>query len=190
MIVYIADPAPTVVVHIQALNSQATVEILPDFETDIRAAGINFLVYFSEHVPNLLASEVRPHTVNGNFLFPIGFVKAFINVGIHSVVDNFLIYRCVLGVLISWKTAKFLASSQPSTQVSELLTPTSILSAISLALRLWDILILSLKKSLSRILLWYGQDRTIPGQRFNIIIANDAKPFCVNTTHTILNVYK
>ena len=57
-----ADPAPTLTVHIAALNGQANVEVLPDSGADISAAGIDFLAHFNEHILNLLPSDV---TVDG-----------------------------------------------------------------------------------------------------------------------------
>ncbi len=106
MSLYHADPAPTITVHIQALNGQATVEVLPDSGADISAAGTDFLAHFNEHIHNLLPSDIKPRAVNGNTLSPIGSLKAVISIGSRSVEDHFHIYRSVSGALISWKTAK------------------------------------------------------------------------------------
>ena len=48
------DPAPTLTVHVQALNGQANVEVLPDSGADISAAGVDFLAHFNESVLYLL----------------------------------------------------------------------------------------------------------------------------------------
>ena len=76
-----ADPAPTLTVHIKALNGQAMVEALPDSGADICAAGVVFLAHIKEHTLNLLPSEVKPRAVNGSILSPIGSLKAVISVG-------------------------------------------------------------------------------------------------------------
>ena len=82
------DPAPTLTVHIQALNGQATIEVLPDSGADVSAAGIDFLAHLNEDVRNLLPSDVKPRAVNGNTLSPIGSLKAIISVGGRSVEDH------------------------------------------------------------------------------------------------------
>ena len=128
-----ADPAPTLAVHIQALNGQATVEVLPDSGADINAAGIDFLAHFNEHIPNLLPSDVKPRAVNGNFLSPIGSLKAVISIGNCSVEDHFHIYRSVSGAILSWKTAKGLGIlpsryPQPLPEVPTHSTTSSLLS--------------------------------------------------------------
>ena len=79
-----ADPAPTLTVHIQALNGQATVEVLPDSGADISAAGVDFLTHFNEHVLNLLPSDVKPRAVNGNILSPIGLIMIMLKPGENS----------------------------------------------------------------------------------------------------------
>ena len=100
--------APTLAVHIEALNGQATVEVLPDSGADISAAGTDFLPQFNEHIPNLLPSVVKSRAVNGNVLSPIGSLKAIISIGSRSVEDCFHIYESVSGALLSWKTARSL----------------------------------------------------------------------------------
>ena len=81
------DPAPTLPVHIQALNGQATVEVLPDSGTDISAAGVDFLTHFNEDVLNLLPSDVKPRAFNGNILSAMGSLKVVISIGSRSVED-------------------------------------------------------------------------------------------------------
>ena len=47
------DPAPTITVHISSLNGSADMEILPDSDADISAAGKEALRCLGEQPPTL-----------------------------------------------------------------------------------------------------------------------------------------
>ena len=95
------DPAPTLAVHIQALNGQATIEVLSDSGADISDAGVYFLTHFNEDILKMLPSDVKPRAVNGNILSPMGSLKVVISIGSHSLEDYFHIYKPVSGSLLS-----------------------------------------------------------------------------------------
>ena len=187
-----ADPVPTLAVHIQALNGQATVEVLPDSGADINAAGIDFLAHFNEHIPNLLPSDVKPRAMNGNFLSPIGSLKAVISIGNRSVEDHFHIYRSVSGAILSWKTAKGLGIlpsryPQPLPEVPTHSTTSSLLSVhTSFPQSLGNTCTVSREAIMQEFpTVFDGQIRTMPGEVFKIVITEDAVPFCVSTPRTV-----
>ncbi len=187
-----ADPAPTLAVHIQALNGQATVEVLPDSGADVSAAGVDFLAHFSEHIHNLLPSDVKPRAVNGNILSPIGSLKVVISIGSRSVEDHFHIYRSVSGALLSWRTAQSLGILPPKypEPLPEKPESPSVSSVQSVDTSRPQVLGHTRPVSKDDIMkefptVFDGQIRTMPGEVFKIVITEDAKLFCVNTPRTI-----
>ena len=189
-----ADPAPTLTVHIQALNGQATVEVLPDSGANISAAGVDFLTHFNEHVLNLLPSDVKPRAVNGNILSPIGSLKAVISIGRRSVEDHFHIYKSVSGALLSWKTAKSLGILPP--KYPEPLPEIPASPLVSAVRKSGSQMLdhtppvtkeLDLMKEFPTV--FDGQIRTMPGEVFKIVLTEDAKPFCISTPRTISYAY-
>ena len=188
-----ADPAPTLTVHIQALNGQATVEVLPDSGADISAAGVDFLTHFNKHVLNLLPSDVKPRAVNGNILSPIGSLKAVISIGRRSVEDHFHIYKSVSGALLSWKTAKSLGILPPKYPEPLPEIPASpLVSAVRKSgSQMLDHTPPVTKEDLMKEFptVFDGQIRTMPGEVFKIVLTEDAKPFCISTPRTIPYAY-
>lgn len=191
-----ADPAPTLTVHIQALNGQATIEVLPDSGADISAAGTDFLSHFNEHVPNLLPSDVKPRAVNGNLLSPIGSLKAVVSVGNRSVEDHFHIYRSVSGALLSWKTARTLGIlppkyPEPLPELPESSVISSIHSTHRSRSQTPDHIPPASKEELVKEFptVFDGHIRTMPGEIFKIVLTEDAKPFCISTPRTIPYAY-
>ena len=183
-----ADPAPTLTVHIKALNGQAMVEALPDSGANICAAGVDFLAHIKEHTLNLLPSEVKPRAVNGSILSPIGSLKAVISVGNRSVEDHFHIYKSVSGVILSWRAAKSLGILPPTypEPLPEMPGSSAILSA-HLPPQSCDRPPTVTKEDLMKEFptVFDGQIRTMPGEVFKIVTTDEAKPFCVNTPRTI-----
>ncbi len=183
-------PAPTLPVHIQGLNGEAVVEVLPDSGADISAAGIEFLSQINEHVLNLLPSDVKPRAVNGSTLSPLGCLKVLISVGHRAVEDCFHIYKTVSGALLSWQTARALGILPP-----EYPMPLPVVSKPTITSSISSVDTLSQQEtcpvSKDGILkefptVFDGQIRTMPGEVFKIVITDVAKPFCVNTPRTIL----
>ena len=187
-----SDPAPTLTVHVQALNGQAKVEVLPDSGADISAAGVDFLAHFNESVLNLLPSDVKPRAVNENVLSPIGSLKAVIRVGNRSVEDHFHIYRAVSGALLSWRTAQKLGILPP--EYPEPLPSKAELPVVSSVQMIHPPCSPNVghtppasKEDMLKEFptVFDGQIRTMPGEEFKIVTTGDAKPFCVSTPRTI-----
>ena len=184
-----ADPAPTLTVHVRALNGQASVEVLPDSGADISAAGVNFLAHFNEHVPNLLPSDVKPRAVNGNVLSPIGSLMATVSIGSRSVEDQFHIYGSITGALLSWKTAKALGILPPRypEPLPEVLESSSVKAIHGPSSRILVHTHQVTKEDLINEFptVFDGQIRTMPGEVFKIVLTEGAKPFCISTPRTI-----
>ena len=100
------EPAPTIHVHMSALNGQATVQVLPDSGADISVAGKALLDHLHEHPDNLLTSDVTPRAVNGTKMHPIGKLPVTLSLGTEQYADELHIYPEVKGALLSWKAAK------------------------------------------------------------------------------------
>ena len=59
----VIDPAPTINVHVSALNGSATVTALPDSGADISVAGPDTITMLGDHCNNLLPSDMTPRGV-------------------------------------------------------------------------------------------------------------------------------
>ena len=179
------DPAPTISVHMSSLNGQASVHALPDSGADISVAGKPLLEHLHEHPDNLLPSDVTPRAVNGTTMRPIGKLPVTLSLGTWEYTDDFHIYPEVTATLLSWKAAKGLqilpehypnplpAPSPPCVAV----TNTSITNA-------------SRTTSPQAVMMEYpsvfdGHIKTMEGEKFRIVLTDDAKPFCVHTPRAI-----
>ena len=171
------EPAPTIQVHMSALNGHATVQALPDSGADISVAGNTLLQHLHEHAGNLLPSNITPRTVNGTKMHPIGKLPVTLSLGTRHFTDDFHIYPEVSGVLRSWKAAKGLnVLPECYPQPTEMPNPHPV-AAISTSKALE---IMTEYPSV-----FDGQIKTMEGEKFRIILTDDAKPFCVHTPRVI-----
>ena len=98
-------PAPTVLLHARALNSEADVKVLLDSDANICAAGTQFLTKLEEHKDNLNLSDIEPQAVNGNTMKPLGCLSVTFWTSRRSTEEIVDIYLGIKGALISWKAA-------------------------------------------------------------------------------------
>ena len=99
-------PAPTITVHMSALNGEATVTALPDSGADISIAGPSLLHQLNDHPHNLIPSTMVPRAVNGSTMQPLGKLPINITLNNCQLNEEFHIYPQVSGVLLSWQVAK------------------------------------------------------------------------------------
>ena len=66
------EPAPTIQVHMSALNRHATAQALPDSGAGISVAGNTLLQHLHEHAANLLPSNIITRMVKSTKMHPIG----------------------------------------------------------------------------------------------------------------------
>jgi len=159
-----------------ALNRHATVQALPDSGVDISVAGNTLLQHLREHAGNLLPSNITPRTVNGTKMHPIGKLPVTLSLGTRHFTDDFHIYPEVSG-LLPWKAAKGL-NIQPKCYPQPTGMPNPHLVAA-----------ISTGKALE-IMTEYpsvfdGRIKTMEGEKFQITLTDDAKPFCIHTPRVI-----
>ena len=182
-----------------SLNGQSMVKVLPDSGADISVAGRDLLEHLHELPGNLLPTNVTPRAVNGTKIHPLGKIPVTLSLGAHQYTDNVYIYPEVAGTLISWKAAKGLkilpdsypnppSPSPPQVAITDVSTPdhptidhptinhpttdhpTGIMSEYP---HVFD-----------------GNVKTMEGEKFHIVLTDDAKPFCVHTPRTIPFAYR
>ena len=86
------EPAPTITVHMSALNGEATVTALPDSGADISIAGPSLLHQLNEHLHNLIPSTMIPRAVNGSTMQPLGKLPINITLNKCRLNEEFHIY--------------------------------------------------------------------------------------------------
>ena len=119
------EPAPTINVHVSALNGIAPMVALPDSGADISVAGPDTVTALGDHCHNLLPSDMAPRRVTGHRMMPLGQIPVTITLGAVTYTDALHIYPEVKVVLLSWKTLKaltILPTNYPS-PLSSLDTP-------------------------------------------------------------------
>ena len=109
----VTEPAPKITVQISSSTGTRNLNILPDSEADISAAGQEVLEYLGQHVDNILPSR----TVNGLSMIPLGKVPVTIKLGKQTYQDGLHIYPGVPGALISWKAARIWAYCLQATHI-------------------------------------------------------------------------
>ena len=182
-----AEPAPTINVHVSALNGSATVTALPDSGADISVAGPDTITMIGDHCKNLLPSDMVPRGVTGHWMTPIGQLPVTITLGTVTYRDTLHIYPAVKGVLLSWKTSKALRVLPPN-YPSPLSSPGT--PSISVAT--------TTKESTSPILdpakefptVFDGNIKQMDGEEFHITLTEGAKPFCIKTPCTVPFAYR
>ena len=183
------ESAPTIEVHIANPNGSATVKALPDSGADISVAGTDIVELLGDHKDNLLPSHVTPRTVSGHTMNPIGRLPVTITLGMATQKDDLYIHPNVKGLLLSWKASKHLRilpahypapiEQQPSARsLTTGPTPPRPHSVTSE----------DLMSDFPSV--FDGQVKAMEGERFHIILTNDAKPFCVKTPRQIPFAYR
>ena len=170
-------PAPTVLLHARALNGEADVQVLPDSGANICAAGTQFLTKLGEHKDNLNPSDIELQAVNGNTMTPLGCLSVTFSTSGRSTEEIVHIYPGIKGALISWKAAirlGFLPECYPIPLTNQTLAKVSATPKVTK-----EDLIAEFPTVFDGII------RTMPGEKFKIILTDDAKPFCVHTPRTI-----
>ena len=132
---------------------------------------------------------MTPRTVSGHTMNPIGRLPVNITLGMATQKDDLHIHPDVKGLLLSWKASKHLrilpahypASIEKQPSGSSLTTgptpprPHSVTSE-------------DLMSDFPSV--FDGQVKAMEGERFHIILTNDAKPFCVKTPRQIPFAYR
>ena len=170
-------PAPTVALHAKALNGEADVQVLPDSGANICAAGVQFLTKLGELEDNIGDSDVEPQTVNGKTMKPLGCLRVTFSTPDRTTEEIVHIYPGIKGALISWKAAVrlgFLPECYPTPLTNQTLAKISATDKVTR-----EDLIAEFPK------VFEGVIRTMPGEKFKIVLSDDAKPFCVHTPRTI-----
>ena len=170
-------PAPTVVLHARSLNGEADVQVLPDSGANICAAGVQFLTKLGEREDNIGDSDIEPQTVNGKTMKPLGCLRVTFSTPDRTTEEIVHIYPGIKGALISWKAAVrlgFLPECYPTPLTNQTLAKISATNKVTR-----EDLIAEFPK------VFDGVIRTMPGEKFKIVLTDDAKPFCVNTPRTI-----
>ena len=190
-------------------NGQANIPILPDSGADICAAGPQFVQALGEHVDNLAHSDIVPRAVNGSTLRPMGKIPG---VTFHTrgktAQEDVHIYESVAGAIISWATAQklcILPQCYPQPIADDHTTPTTNTT------NGWNMLshtidqIMAVPKTpatsspciptAKEIMAEFpsvfdGQIRTMPGEKFHILLTANAQLFCVTTPRTIPFAYQ
>ena len=182
------EQAPLVKVGITSVNSSSELEILLDTGADISATGKEVLQHLNECIDCLSPSVVIPRALNGTKLYPLGKILVHLQLGVHEYDDELHIYPNIWGALLSWKACKglgILPDHYPKPipyykGVNQLtkLTPSNSSSTPS------PLTFDNLLKEFPSVF-----DGTMTGEEFHISLTQDAKPFCVNTLHSIPFVY-
>ncbi len=186
------DSAPTLHIHVKTLAGNGMIDILPDSGADICAAGTDFLEQLNEHQANLDPSDIKPRTVNGSTMTPIGSLTAVFSLKNRSVEERVHIYESVSGALISWLVAKnlgILPDRYPEPILDNNIDPTPSINKVNTHVKEnIDITREDLINEFPTV--FDGQIRTMPGETFKIELTEDYKPFCVNTPRTIPYSYQ
>ena len=186
------DSAPTLHIHVKTLAGNGMIDILPDSGADICAAGTDFLEQLNEHQANLDPSDIKPRTVNGSTMTPIGSLTAVFSLKNRSVEERVHIYESVSGALISWLVAKnlgILPDRYPEPILDNNIDPTPSINKVNTHVKEnIDITREDLINEFPTV--FDGQIRTMPGETFKIELTEDYKPFCVNTPRTIHYSYQ
>ena len=174
------ESAPTIEVHIANPNDSATVKALPDSGADISVAGTDIVELLGDHKDNLLPSCVTPRTVSGHTM------NRTPSVDYQSLSPS------------EWPHKKMSSMSAPTSRDSCYLgKPPKHLrilpahypapieqqpSARSLTTgptppRPHSVTCEDLMRDFPSV--FDEQDKAMEGERFHIILTNDAKPFCV-----------
>ena len=205
-------PAPTIAMKVTTCNGEANITILPDSGADICAAGPQFVQALGEHMDNLAHSDVVPRAVNGSTLCPIGKIP---DVTFHahgrSTQEDVHIYESVAGAIISWATAQrlgILPECYPNPMADILTTQTTeashgwnpppltidqIMSVTKTPAtgNMDDPCTLTAEEIMAEFpSVFDGQIRTMPGEKFHISLAANARPFCVTTPRTVPFAYR
>ena len=185
------EQALLVKVCITSANGFSELKVLPDSGADISAAGKEVLQHLNEHIDCLSLSVIIPKAVNGTKLYPLGKIPIHLQLGANEYDDELHIYPNVSGALLSWKACKglgILPDHYPKPipyykEVNQLtkLTPSNSLSTPPLLT--FDNLLKEFPSVFDE------QIRTMTGEEFHISLTQDAKPFCVNTPHSIPFAY-
>ena len=186
------DSAPTLHIHVKTLAGNGMIDILPDSGADICAAGTDFLEQLNEHQANLDPSDIKPRTVNGSTMTPIGSLTAVFSLKNRSVEESVHIYESVSGALISWLVAKnlgILPDRYPEPILDNNIDPTPSINKVNTHVKEnIDITREDLINEFPTV--FDGPIRTMPGETFKIELTEDYKPFCVNTPRTIPYSYQ
>ena len=170
-------PAPTVLLHARALNGEADIDILPDSGANICAAGTQFLAKIGERKDNLDHSDIKPQAANGHTMKPLGCLSVTFSTSGRSSEEVVHIYPGVRGALILWKAAirlGILPECYPNPQ------PTQTLAKVSATPKVTKEDLIAEFPTV-----FDGQICTMPGEKFKIVLTDDAKPFCIRTPRTI-----
>ena len=170
-------PAPTVLLHARALNGEADVQVLPDSGANSCAAGTQFLNKLGERKGNLRPSDIEPQAVNGNTMTPLGCLPVTFSTSGRSTEEIVHIYPGIKGALISWKAAihlRFLPECYPTPLTNQTLAKVSATNKVTKEDLIAEFPIV-----------FDGIIRTMPGEKFKIVLTDDAKPFCVHTPRTV-----
>lgn len=162
---------------ISSLNGRATVEVLPDSGADVSVAGKSVLYHLSEHPDNLLPSTITPRTVNGAVMQPIGRLPITLSLGPRTCTEDFHIYPNVTGALLSWKASRnlrILPECYPHPiETSHPICVAKVEGEPSSA-------IMSEFPSI-----FDGKVKVMEGEKFHIVLTDNAQPFCVRTPRTV-----
>ena len=179
-------PAPTIEMILSTCNGQATTKVLLDSGSDICAAGPHLVRALNEHMDNLADSAVTPKAVNGSLLHPVGKIpRVTFEIDNRKASADVHVYECVSNTIISWSIAQKLGIlptnyPSPALAINKLHSsspenpPTAATEAIMAEFPS----------------VFEGQVRVMPGEKFQIRLADDAKPFCVSTPRTIPFAYR
>ena len=147
-------------------------------------AGKAALRSLREHEDNLLPSQIIPKAVNGTKMKPVGKLPIMFKPGHHKYVN---IYPEVSGVLLSCKASKGLHIlpdyyPQPSkiTSISSIKTETPSLTTQTKESQ-------NIMREFPSV--FDGRIKTMDEEKFHITLAENAKPFCVNTPRAIPYAY-
>ena len=182
----ITEPAPTINVHVSALNGSAPMVALPDSGADISVAGPDTVTALGDHCQNLLPSDMTPRGVTGHRMMPLGQIPVTITLGAVTYTDALHIYPEVKGVLLSWKTSKalrVLPTNYPS-PLSSLDTP--LISATTTQEGTTP----SLDPAKEFPTVFDGNITQMDGEHFHITLTDGAKPFCIKTPRTVPFAYR
>ena len=186
------DSAPTLHIHVKTLAGNGMIDILPDSGADICAAGTDFLEQLNEHQANLDPSDIKPRTVNGSTVTPIGSLTAVFSLKNRSVEERVHIYESVSGALISWLVAKnlgILPDRYPEPILDNNIDPTPSINKVNTHVK--ENIDITREDLINEFpMVFDGQIRTMPGETFKIELTEDYKPFCVNTPRTIPYSYQ
>ena len=178
--------APTIAMEVSTPDGQATLQVLPDSGADICAAGPHLIHALGEHMDNLAESTVTPKAVNGSLLHPTGKIpNVMFELNGRRSSEDVHIYESVSGTIILWSVAQMLGilpDNFPNTT-----TPSIQVQSINLQ----ESLPLSAEAIMSEFpSVFNGQIRTMPGEKFQISLTENAHPFCVTTPRTVPFAYR